>query len=112
MNRVSRNKETELLTTIPDLVRNELLKIDEESEVFLFGSRARGDFREDSDWDFLILLGKRATRPMKDLIREKLYDLELATDQVISSIIYEKDNWANLGVMPLHQIISEEGIEV
>ena len=33
MNGVSRNKETELLTTIPDLVRNELLKIDEESEV-------------------------------------------------------------------------------
>ena len=112
MNGVSRNKETELLTTIPDLVRNELLKIDEESVVFLFGSRARGDFREDSDWDFLILLEKRATRPMKDLIREKLYHLELATDQVISSIIYEKDNWAQLGVMPLHQIISEEGIEV
>jgi len=26
--------------------------------VFLFGSRARGDFRADSDWDFLIILEK------------------------------------------------------
>ena len=112
MNGVSMDKEREVLATIPDLVRKELLKIDEKSEIFLFGSRARGDFREDSDWDFLVLLNKRATSPMKDLIREKLYDLELATDQVISSIIYEKDNWAELGVMPLHQIISEEGIEV
>lgn len=112
MNGVNADKAREILGPIPDLVRTELLKIDEESEVFLFGSRARGDFREDSDWDFLILLGKRVTSPMKDLIREKLYDLELATDQVISSIIYEKNNWAQLGVMPLHQIISKEGIEI
>lgn len=26
------------------------------SKVLLFGSRARGDFREESDWDFLIVL--------------------------------------------------------
>lgn len=28
------------------------------SEAILFGSRARGDYREDSDWDILILLDK------------------------------------------------------
>ncbi len=28
------------------------------SKILLFGSRARGDFREDSDWDFLIVLRK------------------------------------------------------
>ncbi len=28
------------------------------SKIILFGSRARGDFREESDWDFLIVLKK------------------------------------------------------
>ena len=28
---------------------------DKEAEVILFGSRARGDWHEESDWDFLIL---------------------------------------------------------
>ena len=28
------------------------------SKLFLYGSRARGDAREDSDWDFLLLLDK------------------------------------------------------
>jgi predicted nucleotidyltransferase len=28
------------------------------SKILLFGSRARGDFREESDWDFLIILKK------------------------------------------------------
>ena len=28
------------------------------SELYLYGSRARGDFHEDSDWDLLLLLDK------------------------------------------------------
>ncbi len=28
------------------------------SKILLFGSRARGDFKEESDWDFLIILEK------------------------------------------------------
>ena len=38
------------------------------SEVILFGSRARGDARKDSDWDILILLDK-------DKIRLEDYDM-------------------------------------
>ncbi|KJJ85158.1 Nucleotidyltransferase domain protein [Candidatus Omnitrophus magneticus] len=30
-------------------------------KIFLFGSRARGDFREDSDWDFMVLLNEEIT---------------------------------------------------
>ncbi len=30
----------------------------EYSKIILFGSRARGDFRDESDWDFLIVLEK------------------------------------------------------
>lgn len=28
------------------------------STLYLYGSRARGDFHEDSDWDLLVLLNK------------------------------------------------------
>ncbi len=28
------------------------------SKILLFGSRARGDFRDESDWDFLVVLKK------------------------------------------------------
>ncbi len=30
----------------------------EDAHLLLYGSRARGDFREDSDWDLLILLNR------------------------------------------------------
>jgi len=29
--------------------------VDDKAEVILYGSRARGDEREDSDWDLLVL---------------------------------------------------------
>ncbi|MBQ3833136.1 MAG: nucleotidyltransferase domain-containing protein, partial [Bacteroidales bacterium] len=29
------------------------------SELYLYGSRARGDYRDDSDWDLLLLLDKQ-----------------------------------------------------
>ncbi|MFQ6610477.1 MAG: nucleotidyltransferase domain-containing protein [Fidelibacterota bacterium] len=93
-----------------DLVKKEVNKISLDNEVILFGSRARGDFRKDSDWDFLILLKKKeVSKSEKEKIRERLYDLELATDEVISTIIHSQNEWENRSVTPIYKIIKEEG---
>jgi len=34
-------------------------------KVFLFGSRARGDYREGSDWDILVVVEERLSREKK-----------------------------------------------
>lgn len=47
---------------IVNLVKQEVIHIDPKAEVILFGSRAREDFRPDSDWDFLVLLDRPLTR--------------------------------------------------
>jgi predicted nucleotidyltransferase len=36
------------------VVKRTVLAIDPQAEIWLFGSRARGDFRDDSDGDFLV----------------------------------------------------------
>ncbi len=56
----------------------ELVKAtDPEAEVFLFGSRARGDAREDSDWDILILTPKAVTLKVEQEFRPNLFEVEL-----------------------------------
>jgi uncharacterized protein len=35
-------------------IKGVVLSFDDKAEVILYGSRARGDYREDSDWDVLI----------------------------------------------------------
>ncbi|MCD6239500.1 MAG: nucleotidyltransferase domain-containing protein [Thermotogae bacterium] len=39
-------------------------------KIILFGSRARGDYKEDSDWDFLIIVNEELNRKEKRAILE------------------------------------------
>lgn len=79
---------------------------------YLFGSRARGDNRPDSDWDILILIdNKYVTNEIDDKFRNDLYDIELETGQIISTFIYPKDYWTNtLIYSPLYKTINKDGI--
>jgi len=88
------------------------LEVDEQAEVVLFGSRARGDFREDSDWDVLILLEKPVNEPLKRRLRDRIFDLELETDTVISTLIENKTDWADYAITPLFQNVAKEGVLV
>lgn len=62
--------------------------------IFLFGSRARGDFREDSDWDFLVILEKdKIDKSDYDSVTYPLTLLgwELGLDFV--PVIYTENEW-------------------
>jgi predicted nucleotidyltransferase len=87
---------------------------DPKAEAFLFGSRARGDFGSESDWDILILVDdKKITNEVEDKFRDKLYNIELESGQIISTFIYPKDYWSNtLVYSPLYKNIVQEGIRL
>jgi len=78
----------------------------------LNSSRARGDFREDSDWDVLILLEKPVNETLKRQLRDRVFDLELETDTVISTLIENKTDWADYAITPLFQNVAKEGVLV
>lgn len=87
---------------------------DPKANAFLFGSRARGDNRPDSDWDILILIDNhKVTNEIEDNFREGLYDIELEAGQIISTFIYPKDFWkASLKFSPLYHNVENEGIRL
>ncbi len=100
-----------LVMDIVKAVKSQINKVAPENEVILFGSRARGDHRKDSDWDFLILINaEQVSRQLKSNIQNQLYNLELETDEVISSIIYTKHEWEKMAVSTIYKIIKKEGI--
>ena len=84
------------------------------AEAFLFGSRARGDNRKDSDWDILILIdNNKVTNEIEDNFRDELYNIELESGQIISTFIYSKDYWkSTLIYSPLYKNITMEGIKL
>lgn len=99
---------------IRDRIRKTIHKKDPHAEAYLFGSRARGDFKPDSDWDILILVDDfKVTNEIEDKFRDDLYDIELESGQVISTFIYPKDYWQNtLIYSPLYKNINKEGIKL
>ncbi|MEA2007757.1 MAG: nucleotidyltransferase domain-containing protein [Chloroflexota bacterium] len=84
------------------------------AEIILYGSRARDTARADSDWDFLILLSSAGDKMLEEKIKDCLYDIELETDTVLSSIIRSKQEWmsARYAVIPLRQQIESHGVAV
>ncbi len=98
----------ELISSVKATVRS----IDPLARVILFGSRARGDNNNFSDWDFLVLVSQEANERLKSQIRDSLIDIELEAGQVISTVIYSQAQWPNYQITPLFQNIEKEGLEV
>jgi predicted nucleotidyltransferase len=83
------------------------------SEVILFGSRARGDARDDSDWDVLILLDKdRITSQDIDDYTYPLREMGWYYDQCINAILYTKHDWEGSIASPFRQNVTEDGIRL
>jgi len=93
-------------------VRQNILEIEPDAKIVLYGSRSRGDWLPDSDWDFLILVDGALNDRRIDRIRHQLYETEWESGEVISSIVRNHSEWnSNLyQAMPFHQRVEQEGI--
>lgn len=85
-----------------------------DSEVYLYGSRARGDAKKLSDWDILILLNRQnISFDFETKFMDEFYELELETGEIISPLFYSKTDWdANHSVTPLFENIQKDGVRI
>ncbi len=99
---------------IPEKVKEAVLNLEPSAEVILYGSRARNDYRENSDRDFLILVDGNVDTARTDRIRHALFEIELDTDQIISSIVRSRQDWNSprYSVVPLRKNVEREGIRI
>ncbi len=64
------NTETEVIAKLKSILKETGV---EYSNILLFGSRAREDFEEESDWDFLIIVKKNLDLKEKKKLWHKIY---------------------------------------
>ncbi len=77
----------------------------------LFGSRARGDARQDSDWDVLILLDKdRITAADMDEISYPIRAFGWQIDEMINPIMYTTKEWDAKSFTPFYKNVMREGV--
>lgn len=79
---------------IIEAMRNKLHTIDPNVTAYLFGSRARGDAKVDSDWDVLILLDKpRVTLEDYNKYSYPLWELGWNYDALINTVLFTREEW-------------------
>jgi predicted nucleotidyltransferase len=80
-------------------------------EVWLFGSRARGDAREDSDFDLAVVVDKLED---KYRLEAKLYGVLREVPAAIDVIAFEAGQWARWRTLPVtfEPTITHEGSEL
>ena len=85
----------------------------EDARLVLFGSRARGDARPDSDWDLLIVLNKDQ-RSIDDIAEYGCPFMELGydIDEEINPLVYTKSDWKRNHFTLFHHFVEDEGIEL
>lgn len=80
------------------------------STLLLYGSRARGDARPDSDWDLLILLDKSKLEADDYDVTYPFRELGWEIGEEISPHIYTKKQWDEWTFLPYRKNVEHDKI--
>ncbi len=98
---------------IGSLIKLNISEVDPNAEVILYGSRARGDAKKDSDWDILVLTNYPVSNQIEKAFRDHLYDLELETGETLSLFVYSKKDWnTKHHISPYYHNVMSQGVQL
>ena len=83
-------------------------------KVILFGSQARGDAHEESDWDLLVVLNKKGKHSWDDFDKYASPFEEMGWNYsvAINPLLYTQEEWTKRIITPLYKNVENEGIEI
>lgn len=100
-------------TQIIQLIKRNIAEIDPKAQIILYGSRARGDERINSDWDLLLLTDYPVDINKEREFRNHLYDLEIETGEPFSLFAYSIADWeTKQKITPFYTSVTHEGIRL
>jgi len=81
-------------------------------KIILYGSKARGDFDEESDIDILVILNNKVDDDIREKIFSISFKIEIKHDVILGILVEHKDFWNSplAGSMPVHSNIDLEGV--
>ncbi len=80
------------------------------SHLLLYGSRARGDYNSNSDWDLLVLLNREHNSDDFDTISYPLMEMGFDMNQYFSVHTYTQKEWNQMSYLPFYKNVERDKI--
>ena len=82
----------------------------EDAHLLLYGSRARGDYHEGSDWDLLILLNRPQEASDFQNIVYPIMELGFDMGEYFSVQTYSQQEWDSISFLPYYKNVEQDKI--
>lgn len=95
-----------------DQLRSTLNALHEPVQVYLYGSRVRGEAHADSDWDLLIIVRDDWGLNARENLLSAIYQVGIENDLVISCVVFTQSEWERLKQLrtPYAIAVSQEAV--
>ncbi|MBQ8702433.1 MAG: nucleotidyltransferase domain-containing protein [Prevotella sp.] len=104
------NKNRNVLSKIKSIARS---SAPSGTAMYLFGSRARGKARKDSDWDILIVIPKEKLEQSDyDTLSYPLVELGWILGERINPVVYTQKEWDANRITPFYDNVVRDGISL
>ena len=102
-----RNKDAIIL----DMIRDTIRSAEPTAQIILYGSRARGDANDSSDWDVLAIVDKpRLSLEDRGNLQYLVWDKGLDMGEEINVFSYTKQQWEQAPPSLFKKNVMREGI--
>lgn len=82
----------------------------QDAHLLLYGSRARGDDHEGSDWDLLVLLNRPQEASDFQNIAYPIMELGFELGEYFSVQTYSKEEWDAMAFLPYYKNVEQDKI--
>ncbi len=96
-----------------NMIRTTVRATEPDAEIILYGSRARGDAHDNSDWDVIVILNKpKMSHSSRYEIACDLWEKGVTIGEEINTFVYTKDQWNAAPPSMFKHNVREEGIRL
>ena len=82
----------------------------QDAHLLLYGSRARGDYHENSDWDLLVLLNRPQESSDFQNIAYPIMELGFDLGEYFSVHTYSQQEWDSMSFLPYYKNVEQDKI--